>query len=39
MGARIKRKEETTPGVIKSSVREKKGAEHLTAHPHGLFLD
>jgi hypothetical protein len=37
-GARMKRKGETTPGVIMSSVREKKGAEHLTVHPHGLFL-
>jgi hypothetical protein len=38
MGARIERKEETMLRVIKSSVREKKGAEHLTAHPHDLFL-
>jgi hypothetical protein len=37
-GARIKRKEETTPKVIKSSIREKRGAEHLTTHPHGFFL-
>jgi hypothetical protein len=38
MGARIERKEETMSRVIKSSIREKKGAEHLTAHPHDLFL-
>jgi hypothetical protein len=38
MGARIKRKEETTPKVIKLSIREKRGVEHLTTHPHGFFL-
>jgi hypothetical protein len=37
-GARIERKEETTPKVIKLSIREKKGAEHLTTHAHGFFL-
>jgi hypothetical protein len=36
--ARIERKEETTPRIIKSSIREKKGAERLTTHPHDLFL-
>jgi hypothetical protein len=35
-GARIKRKEETTPKVIKLSIREKKGAEHLATHPHSF---
>jgi hypothetical protein len=38
MGDKIERKEETTPRVIKSSIREKKGAKHITAHPHDLFL-
>jgi hypothetical protein len=38
MGAKIERKEETTLRVIKSSLREKKEGEHLTAHPHNLFL-
>jgi hypothetical protein len=38
MGARIERKEETMPKVIKSSIREKKGAKHLTTHPHDFFL-
>jgi hypothetical protein len=37
-GARMKRKEETTPKVIKLSIRVKKGAEHLTTHPHNFFL-
>jgi hypothetical protein len=37
-GARIKRKEEVTPGVIKLSIREKKGAEHIFTHPHNFFL-
>jgi hypothetical protein len=37
-GARIKRKEEATPKVIKLSIQEKKGAEHLTTHPHDFFL-
>jgi hypothetical protein len=37
-GARIERKEETMPKVIKSSIREKRGAEHLTTHTHGFFL-
>jgi hypothetical protein len=37
-GARIKRKEETTPKEIKSSIPEKKEAEHLTTHPHDSFL-
>jgi hypothetical protein len=37
-GARIERKEETMPKVTKSSTREKKGAEHLTNHPHSFFL-
>jgi hypothetical protein len=35
--AKIERKEETTPKVIKSSIREKKGVEHLTTHPHSFF--
>jgi hypothetical protein len=38
MGVRVERKEKTTPKVIKLSIREKKGAEHLTTHPHGFFL-
>jgi hypothetical protein len=38
MGARIERKEETTPKIIKSSIQEKRGAEHLTTHPNGFFL-
>jgi hypothetical protein len=38
MGTRIKRKEETTPKVIKSSIQEKRGAEHLITHPHSFFL-
>jgi hypothetical protein len=37
-GARIKKKEETTPKVIKSGIRERRGAEHLTTHPHDFFL-
>jgi hypothetical protein len=37
-GARIERKEETTPKLIKSSIREKRGVEHLTTHPRGFFL-
>jgi hypothetical protein len=37
-GARIKRKEEAMPGVIKLSIQEKKGAEHLFTHPHDFFL-
>jgi hypothetical protein len=36
--ARIKRKEETMPKVIKSGIQEKRGAEHLTTHPHDFFL-
>jgi hypothetical protein len=39
MGARIERREETTPRVNKSSFQEKKGAEHLTTHLHDSFLD
>jgi hypothetical protein len=38
MGARMKREEETTHRVIKSSIREKRGTERLTTHPHDLFL-
>jgi hypothetical protein len=37
-GARIERKEETMPKVIKVGIREKKGAEHPTTHPHDFFL-
>jgi hypothetical protein len=37
-GARIKRKEEATPGVIKLSIQEKKGAKHLFTQPHDFFL-
>jgi hypothetical protein len=36
--ARMKRKEEATPGVIKLSIQEKKGAKHLFTHPHDFFL-
>jgi hypothetical protein len=36
-GARVRKKEETTPKVTKLSVHEKKGAKHLTTHPHGSF--
>jgi hypothetical protein len=32
MGAKIKKKGETTTGAIKLNVQEKKGAEHLTTH-------
>jgi hypothetical protein len=38
MGARMKREEETAHRVIKLSIREKRGAERLTTHPHDLFL-
>jgi hypothetical protein len=38
MGAKIERKEETMPKVIKSSIRKKRGAEHLATHLHGFFL-
>jgi hypothetical protein len=38
MGARIKRRGETTPKVIKSGVRERRGVEHLTTHSHDFFL-
>jgi hypothetical protein len=37
-GARIERKQETTPKVIKSGIREKRGVEHLITHPHDFFL-
>jgi hypothetical protein len=37
-GARIERKEENTPKVIKSGIREKREADHLTSHPHDIFL-
>jgi hypothetical protein len=37
-GAKIERKEEAMPRVIKLSIREKKGVEHLTTHPHDFFL-
>jgi hypothetical protein len=37
-GARIKRKEEVMPEVIKLSIREKKGAEHIFTHAHDFFL-
>jgi hypothetical protein len=33
-----RKKEEAMPEVIKLSIREKKGAEHLTTHPHDFFL-
>jgi hypothetical protein len=36
--ARIEKKKETTPKVIKSGIREKRGAKHLTTHPHDFFL-
>jgi hypothetical protein len=38
MRARIEKKEETTPKVIKSNIREKRGAELLTTHHHDFFL-
>jgi hypothetical protein len=38
MGARIERKEETAPKVIKSNIQEKREAELLTTHHHGFFL-
>jgi hypothetical protein len=37
-GDRIKRKEEAPPGVIKLSIQEKKGVEHLSTHPHDFFI-
>jgi hypothetical protein len=37
-GARIERRGETTPKVIKSGIREKRGVEHLTTHPHDFLL-
>jgi hypothetical protein len=36
--ARIKRKEEAMPKVIKFGIRKKRGADHLTTHPHDFFL-
>jgi hypothetical protein len=37
-GSQNREKKETTPKVIKSGIREKRGAEHLTTHPHNFFL-